>query len=55
MTAGLMPDGLPAANAAKGRPMTGAVGQPGYGLPAKNSLKQFAPAAAGRAVSAGIS
>ena len=31
------------------------MGQPGFGLPAKNSLKRFAPAAAARAASAGFS
>jgi hypothetical protein len=49
-TAGLMSDGFPSGN----RPQTGAVGQPN-GLPVKNSLKQFAPAGAARAASAGFS
>lgn len=51
-TAGLMPDTLP--GAAANRPQTGAVGQ-FNGLPAKNSLKRFAPAGAARAASAGFS
>ena len=52
-TAGLMPDGN-LQNSAGIRPQTGAVGQPN-GLPVKNSLKRFAPAGVGRAVSAGFS
>ena len=51
MTAGLADNGF-GPTGSKGRPMTGAVGQPS-GLPNKNSLKQFA--GVGRAVSAGIS
>ena len=47
-----MPDALP--GAAANRPQTGAVGQ-FNGLPAKNSLKRFAPAGAARAASAGFS
>jgi hypothetical protein len=53
-TAGLMPDGN-LQNPTGNRPQTGAVGQPYGGLPVKNSLKRFAPAAMGRAVSAGFS
>lgn len=51
-TAGLMLDAFPAAPG--NRPQTGAIGQPN-GLPAKNSLKRFAPATMGRAASAGFS
>ena len=54
-TAGLMGDSF-AQNATgqSERPQTGAIGQPN-GLPIKNSLKRFAPAGVGRAVSAGFS
>ena len=51
-TAGLMADGFP--NVSGNRPQTGAAGQP-KGLPVKNSLKQFVPAGAARAASAGFS